>query len=183
MLWDGDTPCPLVGRVSMDMITVDVTHLPEVPKDAGHPLGPHQTVDDLADAGRHHRLRDPDRRSAPAITAAIWNPAAEALDRLSGRLGRPVLAVLAAVGRVAIYAATALGHLLRPPFYWREFGQAVMQIGWFSLPVVGLTAIFTGGALALQIYAGGSRASTPRPWCRRSSPSAWRANWARCWAG
>jgi phospholipid/cholesterol/gamma-HCH transport system permease protein len=32
-----------------------------------------------------------------------------------------------------------------------------MQIGWFSLPVVGLTAIFTGGALALQIYAGGAR--------------------------
>jgi alanine racemase len=32
MLWDGDTPCPLVGRVSMDMITVDVTHLPEVPR-------------------------------------------------------------------------------------------------------------------------------------------------------
>ncbi len=58
---------------------------------------------------------------------------------------------------MAIFAASALGHLLRPPFYWREFGQQVMQIGWFSLPVVGLTAIFTGGALALQIYAGGSR--------------------------
>jgi phospholipid/cholesterol/gamma-HCH transport system permease protein len=34
-----------------------------------------------------------------------------------------------------------------------------MQIGWFSLPVVGLTALFTGGALALQIYAGGARFS------------------------
>ena len=32
-----------------------------------------------------------------------------------------------------------------------------MQIGWLSLPVVGLTALFTGGALALQIFAGGSR--------------------------
>ena len=32
-----------------------------------------------------------------------------------------------------------------------------MQIGWLSLPVVGLTALFTGGALALQIYAGGAR--------------------------
>ncbi len=72
-------------------------------------------------------------------------------------LGRPVLAALAAVGRVAIFAAALGQHLFRPPFYWREFGQQVMQIGWFSLPVVGLTAIFTGGALALQIYAGGSR--------------------------
>jgi phospholipid/cholesterol/gamma-HCH transport system permease protein len=82
---------------------------------------------------------------------------AEALTGFLAALGRPVLSALAAVGRVAIYAAAALGHLLRPPFYWREFGHQVMQIGWFSLPVVGLTAIFTGGALALQIYAGGSR--------------------------
>jgi alanine racemase len=48
VLWDGDTPCPIVGRVSMDMITVDVTHLREVPK-ALDILGPHQTVDDIAD--------------------------------------------------------------------------------------------------------------------------------------
>jgi len=72
-------------------------------------------------------------------------------------LGRPVLEFLAAVGRVALFAVSALGHLLRPPFYAREFLHSVMQIGWFSLPVVGMTAIFTGGALALQIYAGGSR--------------------------
>lgn len=47
-LWDGDTPCPLVGRVSMDLITVDITHLPEVPK-ALDILGPNQPVDALAD--------------------------------------------------------------------------------------------------------------------------------------
>jgi len=73
------------------------------------------------------------------------------------RLGRATLAALAAVGRVTLFAAAALSHLVRPPFYLREFGQQVMQIGWFSLPVVGLTALFTGGALALQIYAGGAR--------------------------
>lgn len=72
-------------------------------------------------------------------------------------LGRPVLAALAAVGRVALFAGAILGNILRPPFYLRELGHAVLQIGWYSLPVVGLTAIFTGGALALQIYAGGSR--------------------------
>jgi alanine racemase len=27
-LWDGDTPVPLLGRVSMDLITADITHLP-----------------------------------------------------------------------------------------------------------------------------------------------------------
>ncbi|MGL4309529.1 MAG: alanine racemase [Paracoccaceae bacterium] len=46
-LWAGDTPCPLVGRVSMDLITVDVTHLAQVP-DHLDILGPHQGVDDLA---------------------------------------------------------------------------------------------------------------------------------------
>lgn len=72
-------------------------------------------------------------------------------------LGRLALAALAATGRVALFAAGVLSHLVRPPFYPREFAAALMQIGWFSLPVVGLTALFTGGALALQIYAGGAR--------------------------
>ncbi len=72
-------------------------------------------------------------------------------------LGRLTLGALAAVGRAGIFAFATLGHLLRPPFYWREFGVALMQIGYFSLPVVGMTAFFTGGALALQIYAGGAR--------------------------
>ncbi|MDP2080983.1 MAG: alanine racemase [Pseudotabrizicola sp.] len=48
VLWDGDTPCPLVGRVSMDLITVDISHLSYVPRSLDI-LGPHQTVDDLAD--------------------------------------------------------------------------------------------------------------------------------------
>lgn len=72
-------------------------------------------------------------------------------------LGRSVLSLLAAVGHLSKFTAIAVSHLFRPPFYPREFFQALLQIGWLSLPVVGLTALFTGGALALQIYAGGSR--------------------------
>lgn len=72
-------------------------------------------------------------------------------------VGRVTLAVLAAIGAVAIFAARAASHLVRPPFYPREFAQQLVQIGWLSLPVVGMTAVFTGGALALQIYAGGAR--------------------------
>ncbi len=49
VLWDGNTPCPLVGRVSMDLITADITHLREVPRHLDI-IGPHQTVDDLAQA-------------------------------------------------------------------------------------------------------------------------------------
>ena len=49
VLWDGDTPCPLIGRVSMDLITVDVTHLARVPRSLDI-IGPYQGVDDLAAA-------------------------------------------------------------------------------------------------------------------------------------
>ncbi|MCW1917846.1 ABC transporter permease [Rhodobacter sp. KR11] len=79
------------------------------------------------------------------------------MSRFLASLGRPVLAVLAAFGRVTLFAAETLRHLFTPPFYLREFGQALLQIGWFSLPMVAMTAFFTGGALALQIYSGGSR--------------------------
>lgn len=72
-------------------------------------------------------------------------------------LGRATLSLLGAIGRIASFAGQVLSHMLRPPFYVREFLHAVLQIGWFSLPVVGMTAVFTGGALALQIYSGGAR--------------------------
>ena len=48
-LWAGDVPCPLRGRVSMDLLTVDVTHLDAVP-DTLDLLGPHQGVDAVAEA-------------------------------------------------------------------------------------------------------------------------------------
>ncbi len=76
-----------------------------------------------------------------------------------GSVGAATLALLASIGRLALFTAQTLSHLARPPFYGREFATALLQIGYFSLPVVGLTALFTGGALALQIYAGGARFS------------------------
>ena len=48
-LWAGDIPCPSVGRVSMDLLTVDVTHLGEVPSSLDI-LGPHGGIDELARA-------------------------------------------------------------------------------------------------------------------------------------
>ena len=74
-------------------------------------------------------------------------------------LGQLTIAVLSTIGQVAIFGAQGISHIFRPPFYFREFLTALLQIGWLSLPVVGLTAFFTGGALALQIYAGGARFS------------------------
>jgi phospholipid/cholesterol/gamma-HCH transport system permease protein len=72
-------------------------------------------------------------------------------------VGRVVLALLAETGRLAVFAWVGVSHLLRPPFYWRQIGQQMLRIGYFSLPVVALTAFFTGGVLALQIYYGGDQ--------------------------
>lgn len=46
-LYHGDIACPLVGRVSMDLLTIDVTDLPETPKKLTL-IGRQQGVDDLA---------------------------------------------------------------------------------------------------------------------------------------
>ncbi len=48
-LYAGETPCPVVGRISMDLITVDVTDLPEIPPHLTL-LNTLQTVDTLATA-------------------------------------------------------------------------------------------------------------------------------------
>ena len=71
--------------------------------------------------------------------------------------GRGTREALAGIGAVVRFAALTVAHGVRPPFYGRELVQQLAAIGWQSLPVVGLTALFTGAALALQIYAGGAR--------------------------
>lgn len=75
------------------------------------------------------------------------------------RIGRIFLAFLAAIGRLSLFTWRALAEGLRPPYYPRQIGRMMVDIGYFSLPVIGLTAIFTGGVLALQSYSGFSRFS------------------------
>ncbi|MEO1911044.1 MAG: ABC transporter permease, partial [Paracoccus sp. (in: a-proteobacteria)] len=70
-------------------------------------------------------------------------------------VGRAALWLTRGIGAVTIFAGRGLGGLR--PFPGRAFGLQLIQIGWLSLPVVGLTALFTGAALALQIHSGGER--------------------------
>jgi len=72
-------------------------------------------------------------------------------------IGRFTIAGFAAIGQLAVFTGHAVSHLVRPPFYFRIIGQQMLSIGYFSLPVVGLTALFTGGALAQQIFVGSER--------------------------
>jgi phospholipid/cholesterol/gamma-HCH transport system permease protein len=71
-------------------------------------------------------------------------------------IGRVVLSTLAEIGALSRFTWNAVSHVVRPPLFWRLIAQQMMRIGYFSLPVVALTAFFTGGALALQIYYGGN---------------------------
>jgi phospholipid/cholesterol/gamma-HCH transport system permease protein len=76
-----------------------------------------------------------------------------------GAIGGSVIALCRGAGSLAIFAIDGLSHLIRPPFYFRLFGRSLLDIGYFSLPVVALTAIFTGMVLALQSYTGFARFS------------------------
>ncbi len=72
-------------------------------------------------------------------------------------IGRTFLGFLAATGQLAVFTGRALSHTVQPPFYPRLIWRQMVEIGYYSLPVVGLTAIFTGMVLALQSYSGFSR--------------------------
>jgi phospholipid/cholesterol/gamma-HCH transport system permease protein len=72
-------------------------------------------------------------------------------------VGRAFLAFLEATGRVVLFAAQGLSAIVRPPIYLPIIGRQMIEIGYYSLPVVGLTALFTGMVLALQAFTGFSR--------------------------
>lgn len=72
-------------------------------------------------------------------------------------IGGFVIGGLASIGRLARFTALTLTHAVRPPYYHSRLIEQLLTIGYFSLPVVGLTALFVGGAVAQQLYVGGSR--------------------------
>lgn len=72
-------------------------------------------------------------------------------------IGRNFLSFLGSIGRITLFLFQALSQGLRPPYYSRQILRQFFEIGYLSLPVVGLTALFTGMVLALQSYTGFSR--------------------------
>jgi len=77
--------------------------------------------------------------------------------RFVATVGRIFLSFLASVGRLTIFAGLSVSHIVRPPFYPRLLLRQIIEIGYYSLPVIGLTAVFTGMVLALQSYTGFAR--------------------------
>jgi phospholipid/cholesterol/gamma-HCH transport system permease protein len=74
-------------------------------------------------------------------------------------IGRVFIGFLGIMGRIALFTLRALKHSVVPPWYPKTVLKQMIDIGYFSLPVVGLTALFTGMVLALQSYTGFARFS------------------------
>ena len=72
-------------------------------------------------------------------------------------IGGVVIRFLEHLGRLTLFTLSAASHCVRPPIYLRLIGRQMIDIGYYSLPVVGLTAIFSGMVLALQSYTGFAR--------------------------
>ncbi len=74
-------------------------------------------------------------------------------------IGKKAIENIRGLGVVSIFYYKVVKYTLTPKWHFSLIWQQLIKIGFLSLPVVGMTAIFTGGALALQIFVGASRYS------------------------
>ena len=72
-------------------------------------------------------------------------------------IGRGVLSLFEGVGRFFELLGQTLLGLVRPPYQMALAAKQVVRVGVDSVPVVFLTALFTGGVLALQTFKGFQR--------------------------
>ena len=70
------------------------------------------------------------------------------------KVGKMFIAFLSSIGSISIFLLRCISSGFMPPYYWKQISQQALQIGYFSLTVVGMTALFTGMAMTLQCYAG-----------------------------
>lgn len=69
-------------------------------------------------------------------------------------IGGAVLAFLGKTGIMVLFMVKALLFCFLPPYYLRILLGHIRDIGYYSLPVVGMTSLFAGMVLALQSYSG-----------------------------
>jgi len=72
-------------------------------------------------------------------------------------LGRATLDLLGEAGRATLFILRAVWAACVPPWFLSQLLRQLFRLGYASLPVIGLTAVFIGGALAVNIYTGGAR--------------------------
>lgn len=85
-----------------------------------------------------------------------FNPIKWALSFCQGT-GHSFLQLYAAIGRLLLFMFEVVFNIFTPPLYLKNVLRQFVVIGYYSLPVVGMTALFSGMVLALQSYTGFSR--------------------------
>lgn len=63
------------------------------------------------------------------------------------------------VGEISLFLFRGLVATISRPIYFKEIFKQLFHVGFLSLPIVTLTAVFTGIVLALQTYTGFARFS------------------------
>lgn len=91
-----------------------------------------------------------------SMLPALINPLMLPLN-VSRAVGGTILGALRSIGRLAIFTLKAVFHSFLPPYFGSQTIRQIIDIGYYSLPVVGMTALFTGMVLALQSYTGFTR--------------------------
>jgi len=74
-------------------------------------------------------------------------------------LGRQAIVLMQKIGALCVFTMSAIYGIFSAAFDFKIFRQQLLHIGFFSLPVVAMTAIFSGAVLALQSYTGFARFS------------------------
>lgn len=94
--------------------------------------------------------------SATEKLPAMLAPVNIILETCQG-IGAALLRFMQGVGALAVFIGRSVAHVFLPPYFPSQIMRQIIDIGYYSLPVVGMTALFTGMVLALQSYTGFTR--------------------------
>ena len=76
------------------------------------------------------------------------------LRNIISPIGRTSIMFLQSIGKIVSFFFISLYWSLQRPYYFKQILNQIIDIGFYSLPVVGLTTFFSGMVLALQTYSG-----------------------------
>lgn len=92
--------------------------------------------------------------------ATAFNFLLSIIDRvldLCATIGHSVMLFFGSVGRLVEFAVKSVAYIFMPPWFGKQIARQFVDIGYYSLAVVGLTTLFSGMVLALQSYTGFAR--------------------------
>ena len=84
------------------------------------------------------------------------------LENFLRTLGKPLVKFIISFGELTLFILKSTYNAVTPPFYFKNFIKQILDIGFYSLPVVGLTTVFAGMVIAMQSFSGFSSVGAER---------------------